>query len=328
MRTQIVRYHSSSFWLRFANALLLCFLIGNIAIPWRGGSEALADPPPPGLSQNYVLDTWLAVHQTLFGAVEPGHETAFYPTNQVIRGTGQYSGHNNVGQPFTLNVIRHYHYNAEDFARDVPESVLDDIAASGGQAGMFWGTMTTGNGSVNVIGISHGVDPDPSSDPTENQGTGIIPVITHDLFMSQVQPLLPVVPFGNFTFPMLGEINNGCNGPYPCMECPNGYVWCPCGDPAVQTAKQALDNCLDTAMRNFAILMAAATATLLAAKTACWLGALAPPAFLACIATAAVAFAIASAAMMALLASNIASCWEAFRIAVEAAAAAACNQSG
>lgn len=252
-------------YIRWANVLFFTVLLANLVMPPGMVHRALADDPPQEpppdwpFGLDFITQTWEAVHETLFGPVEEGQHTAFYPTNSVIKGIGVYTGQNNTGAPFTLHVVRHYQYTAEKFSTELSQAQLDFIAASGDQGGLFWGTMSTSLGSVNVIGFSMSVGPGTSNtgDPLPPQG--ILPLIDFDVLMAAYLPVIPSVQYPGFGFPSqfdlmmenweppLTDPTDGDLCAFIICDDGTSNLWCPMQDPLFLQALAFFTSCVAAA---------------------------------------------------------------------------------
>lgn len=339
--------------LRMANVVFLTFLLANLVMPpgWVHRAvlveqQAMADPPPDPewpFGDDFVNDTLVSVHTTLFGAPEPDGHTFFYHTSLPIRRNGYYTGVNNAGQPFDVHVIRHYVYPVERHSEEMSVAEEQQVEQSAqSQAGLFWGTMSTGMGSVNVMGMTMHYPADPGTpgdpnDPPMSEMSGLMPIMDHDLLMSWAIPMGfdPNAPPGlNYDFNMVSEqgIGAGCGeGVVMCVQFDDGCTWCPDADPAVCLAKDLLDECIRNAVGNYVICMAIATAVALAGMKLCiiqagtgWGGPIAPL----CGGIVAAVYAIAILGCLLYYANAIRNCYAVYRIAYKYAQEAACPPDG
>lgn len=329
--------------MRIANILFLTFLLANLVMPagWVHRAldqEALADPPAPPPPQwpfgnNFVVDTSIAVHSTLFDSPEPDRPSLLYATNEPLRRIGSYSGQNNDGQPFDLHVIAHYIFPAQKHSEETSNTELEQIAQQEqDQLGLFWGTMSTETGSLNVIGTSmtFAATPGDANNPATPASQWIVPMIDCDLMMNYYMPHDSEAPF-NYHFNMMSEhggavniCNNDDDSHMYCVMCENGGGWCPHADPDVCVAQAILDACIDSARNQLAICTASAVAAFALAAKGCSLLVPGSPAGATCLLLAMAGLGIAVLICFAICGETIRACREIFNITYNAAAAAAC----
>ncbi len=235
------------------------------------------------------------------------------------------------GSPFFLEVIRHYHAPQDKFASELTEAEEEAIEESQYQRGVLWGTLWTAQGSVNVIGLSMSFAPGQTAGGADIPTQGILPVINHDALMAAYMPVNPITGSAGLQFALLGELGTGvfCDELLPgdCIWCvPGPGVWCPCDDPDVQLAADALALCLAGCAAILAYQVGAAGINALAnAVRSCLLAAPLGPAFLACLAVHALAFALLYAIALRTYALCTSGCTIAFGLVYNNALANACG---
>lgn len=314
-------------YVRWGNILFLVALLANFVMPPGWVHRAVADPPADPLAGNFITGTMVEAHENLFGTAPEGQHTGFYPMTTVIKGVGSYIGVNNLGEPFVLNVIRHYQYTEDRFSRDLSQQELDAIEACGCQRGLFWGTLTTPTGSINIIGASMSWAPDPQNPGLPTQG--FVPLINHDALMSYYIPDDPNTGEDDVTFEMMAEDWDPNGGdPGPCMAClpPGQGVWCPDQDPEVIEARRELALCIAEAAVNLALALAGAVAGLALATKMC-LATVEPLHMLTCLSLTLTGALVVYAIALAQFAAAVAFCMIDYMYKYNAAKDAACDPS-
>jgi hypothetical protein len=275
------------------------------------------------LAGDFLTITWQSTQQMVTGNFQSGQETAFYSTSSMITGVGQYAAQNNLGQPITLTVIRHYVQNDAKFSEDMTSAEINQREASGQQRGVFWGTASGPTGSANIIGAS--------MTWTENNVTtsGFVPLINHDALTSFYLTDEPSLPASDFKFAMMSETwDPAAPPPGPPEECaiclpPASGTWCPNQDAAVIAARNALKLCLAEAAVTYAGAVAALVASLVYATKMC-VATCNPLTIAACLALTYAAYMMAMRIAFTLFAGALGFCWDAYENAFAAALAAAC----